>query len=279
MTKDVEQLRAQLSPRRQDIVRPLFERPREYVLLSLRACAESLGTDAAFLSRVVRQLGFAHYADFKAYLHNLSSNDQSSFDRLKARKRNSDLEQTPHECIERSLQNIHALQNTLDTPKMIALARRVHAARRVFLLGSDMARPVSDYLSYQLGMLGIIPVSLHGTGETLHAAATFRHGDVVFGITFRRGLRVIVESLQIARQHGAYSVAITSQADSPAARFADEAHLVSVAGTALRSSYTAAFVWVDAFVNCCAQANRRKVLGILNQAHDEQKGGYRWFKE
>jgi len=279
MMKNVEQLRAQLSPRRQDIIRPLFERPRDYVLLSLRACAEGLGTDPAFLLRVVQQLGFAHYADFKAYLHNLSSQDESSFERLKARKKRSDIEHAPYESIERSLQNIRALENTLDAHKMIALARRVHKANRIFLLGSDMAQPVADYLAYQMGMLGMIPISLHGTGEALHASATFSRSDVLIGITFRRGLRAIVESLQEAKRRGAHSVAITSQGDSPAARFADEAHLISVEGTALRSSYIAAFVWVDAFINCCAQVNRRKVLGVLNQARDEQKGGYRWFQQ
>lgn len=277
MRKDVEQLRVQLSPRRQEIVRPLFARPREYVLLSLRACAESLGTDPAFLLRVVQQLGFAHYADFKTYLHSLSSQDESSFDRLKARKKISDLEHAPFECIERSLENIRALENTLDTHKMIALARRVHKANRVFLLGSDMAKPICDYLAYQMGMLGIVPISLHGTGETIHASATFGSGDVLIGITFRRGLRMIVESLQEAQRRGAHSVALTSEGDSPAARFADESHLISIEGTALRSSYIAAFVWVDAFINCCAHVNRRKVLDVLNQAREEQKGGYRWF--
>src|SRR5262249_36949595 len=61
-----------LSPNRQAIIRPAFERPREFVLLSVRAGAERLGTAPATMIRIVRGMQFASYREFRHYVHELS---------------------------------------------------------------------------------------------------------------------------------------------------------------------------------------------------------------
>ena len=62
-----------LSPKRQAIIRSTFERPREFVLLSVRALAERLGTDPATMIRIVRGLQFASYREFQHYCTNYPS--------------------------------------------------------------------------------------------------------------------------------------------------------------------------------------------------------------
>ena len=61
-----------LTIKRQEIIRPILEHPREYVLLSVRAMAQRLKTDPATIVRIVRGLGFASYRDFQHHLHELS---------------------------------------------------------------------------------------------------------------------------------------------------------------------------------------------------------------
>src|SRR5258707_12278596 len=61
-----------LSVKRQEIIRPILEHPKEYVLLSVRSMAQRLKTDPATIVRIVRGLGFASYRDFQHHLHELS---------------------------------------------------------------------------------------------------------------------------------------------------------------------------------------------------------------
>src|SRR6266566_4341602 len=61
-----------LSVKRQEIIRPILEHPREYVLLSVRAMAKRLHTDPATIVRIVRGLGFGSYREFQRHLHELS---------------------------------------------------------------------------------------------------------------------------------------------------------------------------------------------------------------
>src|ERR1700682_3659548 len=50
-----------LNTKRQEIIHPAFERPREFVLLSVRALAHRLRTDPATMIRIVRGMQFDSY--------------------------------------------------------------------------------------------------------------------------------------------------------------------------------------------------------------------------
>src|ERR1700690_1155065 len=61
-----------LSPKRQQVIRPVFDRPREFVLMSVRALAKRLRSDPATLVRIVRGMKFESYREFQHYVHELS---------------------------------------------------------------------------------------------------------------------------------------------------------------------------------------------------------------
>src|SRR5437016_3955866 len=73
-----------LSVKRQEIIRPILEHPREYVLLSVRAMAKRLHTDPATIVRIVRGLGFGSYREFQRHLHELSLAFATSLDTMQS---------------------------------------------------------------------------------------------------------------------------------------------------------------------------------------------------
>src|SRR5207237_8542245 len=74
----------QLSVKRQEVIRPILEHPREYVLLSVRAMAKRLRTDPATIVRIVRGLGFGSYREFQRHLHELSLAFATSLDTMQS---------------------------------------------------------------------------------------------------------------------------------------------------------------------------------------------------
>src|SRR4030088_3042297 len=81
----------QLSIKRQEIIRPILEHPREYVLLSVRAMAKRLRTDPATIVRIVRGLGFPDYRAVQHHLHELSLSFATSLDTMQGVNRDSDM--------------------------------------------------------------------------------------------------------------------------------------------------------------------------------------------
>jgi DNA-binding MurR/RpiR family transcriptional regulator len=72
LTDDPTTWMQHLSPRHQEIIQQVMQHPREYVLLSVRAAAERLGTDPATMVRIIQRMGFENYRAFQNYLHGLS---------------------------------------------------------------------------------------------------------------------------------------------------------------------------------------------------------------
>src|ERR687888_331796 len=79
---------AHLSVKRQELIRPIQEQPRDYVLLSIRDVAQKLGTDPATILRIARSMGFSSYREFKQYLHELSIAGATSLEGMRATSAN-----------------------------------------------------------------------------------------------------------------------------------------------------------------------------------------------
>ena len=73
-----------LSVKRQELIRPIHEKPRDFVLLSIRDVAQKLSTDPATVLRIVRSMGFPSYREFKLYIHELSIAGATSLEGMRA---------------------------------------------------------------------------------------------------------------------------------------------------------------------------------------------------
>src|SRR6267378_6696831 len=145
----------QLSAKRQEVIRPILEHPREYVLLSVRAVAKRLHTDPATVVRIVRGLGFSTYREFQRHLHELSLAFATSLDTMQAGARDGNMPSHVRDSLERDLKNVQGLINSLDAQRLVALARRFYDARRIVLLAGDLAVYLAHYFEYQVSVLGL----------------------------------------------------------------------------------------------------------------------------
>ncbi len=266
-----------LSAKRQEIIRPILEHPRDYVLLSVRAMAKRLKTDPATVVRIVRGLGFESYRDFQRHLHDLSIAFATSLDTMQSAGRVSSMPTYVREALEQDLKNLHGLKNSLDAPRLVSLAKRFYDARRIVILAGDLAAVLADYLEYQITLLGLPVFTGTSAGRIAHLVRTVNKSDLVLAISFRRGLRQTVEGVHLAKDHGAYCVGIADTFVSPLARECDEVFLASVESTSFGASYAAPVALVNAILAACGQYRRPQTLAIVKEIAEEQRKGFRWY--
>jgi len=267
----------QLSIKRQEIIRPILEHPREYVLLSVRAMAKRLRTDPATIVRIVRGLGFGSYREFQRHLHELSLAFATSLDTMQAGSRDSSMPSHVSESLEQDLKNLQGLKNSLDAQRLIALAKRFHEARRIVLLAGDLAIQLAHYMEYQISLLGLPIFAATTTGRILHLVRSVNKQDLVIAISFRRGLRQTIEGAQQARDRGAYCVGISDTYLSPLARECDEIFLASVESTSFGASYVAPIALINSLLAAVGQYRRSQTLAIVKEIAEEQRRGFRWY--
>jgi RpiR family carbohydrate utilization transcriptional regulator len=269
-----------LTRKRQELFRPVFENPRGYVLLSVRELARRLKVDAATAVRIILKMGFGSYREFQHYLHELSVSQATSLDMMQTSKtKGSSLAAHIQEAVDSDVQNLQRFRNVLDSERIAGVGKRLHHARRIILLGGDLATNLVGYLHYHLILLGLPAVTASSSGEAMHLTRCADKRDVVIALSFRRGLRQTVEGLQQARANGAYCIGITDTLVSPIARFSDETLIVSVETPSYGASYTAPMSLMNGLISACGYFNRKKTLELLRKAADEQRHGFRWYRD
>jgi len=266
----------ELSAKRQEIIRPILEHPREYVLLSVRDLAKRLHTDPATIIRIVRGLGFETYRDFQRHLHELSLAFATSLDTLQMPSPDDSMPGYVRDSISQDVKNLQGLMNSIDAPRLASLAKRIYDARRIVVLAGDLAVNLGQYLEYHLILLGLPAFAGTSPGRILHLVRALGKRDLVVAISFRRGLRQTVEGAEIAHSRGAYCVAVADTYLSPLAAFCDETFLAPVESTTFATSYCAPIALINAILAACAQYRRADTLEIVKELAEEQRKGFRW---
>ena len=269
----------QLSKKRQEIIRPILEHPREYVLLSVRALATRLQTDPATIVRIVHGLGFESYRQFQHHIHELSLAYATSLDTMKSSSGAPESDSPPRESLMRDLKNLQALKNTLDPRRFLSLAKRIYAARRIVVLGGDLATVVADFLGYHLNVLGL-PVWVASTpGNITHTIRSLTPKDLLIGISFRRGIRQTIEGTEQARLRGAYCVGVTDTYVSPLAQNCQEIFLASIDSVYFGASYTAPIALCNSMLTAIGEFRRSRTMAIVHELDEEQRTSSRWYSK
>lgn len=269
---------SRLSRKRQEIIRPVQEHPRDYVLSSVRDLAARLQTDPATVVRIVRGLGFTGYREFKHYLHEMSIAQATTLEGMQASVReDSGLFGQMRRSLLQDVKNLYALRNLLDLQRVTRLVKRIYEARRILILGGDMTISLVEFLEYNFAVLGLPVYSAKTPGAVVHATRTCGQKHLVLAISFR-GLRQTVEGLRQARDNGAYCVAITNSPLSPLSRFADDC-FVTPAEAPFANSYAAPMAFINVLLVGCAYYRRARTLALLKKVDEEQRHGFRWYRE
>jgi DNA-binding MurR/RpiR family transcriptional regulator len=268
-----------LSSKRQEIIRPVFERPRGFVLLSIRDFARKLKTDPATMVRIVRGMQFGSYREFQHYLHELSIAHATSLDTMRTSPAGKSATSTQlRVSLDQDVKNLESLMHSLDAQRIAALVRRFHGARKILLLGGDLASNLVKFLEHLLIMLGLPVMSATSPAEVVHKVRLLGEKDLVIAISYGRGLRQTVEGLRQARINGAYCVGITNTVVSPIGQFAHESFLTPIETPSFGSSYVAPMAMLNVIVSACANYRRSRTLNLLKRIEEEQRHGFRWYE-
>jgi len=266
-----------LTTKRQEIIRPILEHPREYVLLSVRAIAKRLQTDPATIVRIVRGLGFGSYREFQHHLHERSIAFATALDTMQSRGRDGSMPAHVRDSLEQDLKNLQGLKNSLDVARLTSLVKRFYKARRIVILAGDLSSSLASYLEYQISSLGLPIFSGTSAGGILHLVRFLAKQDLVIAISFRRGLRQTVEGARLARERGAYCVGIADTYLSPLARECNEVFLASIESASFGASFAAPISLVNAILAACGQYRRSHTMSVAREIAEEQRKGFRWY--
>jgi DNA-binding MurR/RpiR family transcriptional regulator len=270
---------AKLSRSRKKLLGMILENPGDTFFLSSRELAKRYDVDAATIVRTIQALGYGKFAEFVADLRSHFIMRITPYTALKAasQERRSPADRIRH-GVEMDLRNLQSLRTGLDPERIIALSRLVKRARRIMVVGIDLAASLSWHLAYGLVHLGFpAEAPVGGTGNVQRRVRTLTSKDLVIAISFGQCLRETVEAALRAKKQGIPTFGITDSERTPIARVCDNFCLASVASPSFGSSYVAPMSVVGAILIACAHTQTSRTLALLRRSAEEDRADHRWY--
>jgi DNA-binding MurR/RpiR family transcriptional regulator len=270
----------QLSPSRRRLLRMILEKPEDTYFLSSRELAKRYRVDAATIVRTIQALGYEKFADFLSALRAHFITRITPYNVLKAASREKKtLGDRLRHSLDLDMRNLQALQSTIDPEQIGRLSKKVKNARRILIVGIDLAASLSWYLAYGLMTLGFAAEAPVGsTGNVQRRVRTLMRKDLLIAISFGACLRDTVEAAQRARRQGIPTFGITDSETSPIARACDQSCITSITSSSFGGSYVAPVALLSAILVACAQTQTARSLQLLRRSEEEDRADHRWYE-
>jgi DNA-binding MurR/RpiR family transcriptional regulator len=273
----VAQAQPNLSASRKRLIREILDHPEDTYFLSSRALAKHYDVNTATIVRTVQALGYQRFADFTADLRSHFVTHITPYAVMKstAREKRSIADHINH-SLEMDERNLHALHSSLDVARVTELARRVHRAHRIVVIGIDFAASLSHMLAYALVSIGLDAEAPVGSAGNLQQKI-FLLGpkDLLIAISFGRCLQDTVDAVLVAHKNGVPTFGITDSDKTPIARFCDSFWITSIANPSFHGSYVAPLAAMNALLIACAQIKPQQSLAVLRRKEQEFRS--RWY--
>ena len=278
---EVRFAKSSLSGSRRRLIREILDNHEQTFFLSSREMAKRYNVDAATIVRTVQALGYERFADFAADLRQHFVNHITPYTVLKAatQEKRSITDQVKH-CLELDTESLSVLRSSIEANEAVELAKRIHGARRILVLGVDLAASLAWFLAYGLTPLGFdahAPVG--STGNLQHKIDLLASNDLVVAISFGRCLRETVDAVDRAHARGVPTFGITDSDTTPIALHCDDYLVASTTSPSFTGSYVAPMALLNTIIVACAHLRPKRALAMLGRTEEEYRNGTRWYQE
>ena len=254
------------TPAMQRVATVIRDQPRIVLDQTISELAESCGTSVASVVRFCRALGLSGYAQLRMSLATELGKEAAQFGTdlmLGAEIAQSDtLQEMASKVASLEILAIDETVSGLDYGVLERVVAAVDQAERILLFGIGASQFVAQDLHHKLFRIGRNAFLLADPHEAWTAALLSPAGTVALGFSHSGATADTVRFLEIARDAGALTVALTGAPDSPLAGAADECLVARARESRLRAGAMVSRIAQLAIVDCL-------FLGVASQRYEQ----------
>ncbi|ROR73877.1 MurR/RpiR family transcriptional regulator [Bogoriella caseilytica] len=261
----------ELRPAERRVAEAVIANPAEVARESITTLAERCHTSAPTVVRFAKRLGFAGYPQLRLTLAKDAGREEGRH-AGEPLSGTLDASDTLDEVVAKlAYAESRALEDTaamLDRSALASTVEAIAAAPRIDLLGVGASAVPAIDLGQKLLRLGL--AAAHHTDR--HAAMTSvslrGEGDVVIAVSHSGSTTDVIAPAELAREHGATTVAVTNHPESRLAKACDVALVTASRETTFRSGAMASRIAQLLIVDCVFVGVALRDMEATQQALD-----------
>jgi DNA-binding MurR/RpiR family transcriptional regulator len=272
----IEASAASFTPAMRRIASVLRDNPAVVLEKTISQLADACETSVASVVRFCRAVGLSGYAELRMSLATELGKEAAQFGSgltLGAEIARTDtLEEMASKVASLEMLAIEETVSSLNFKTLDRVVASLEKAQRILLFGIGASHFVAQDLHHKLFRVGRNAFLLTDAHEAWSAALLSPKHTVAIGFSHSGTTADTVQFLDIAKEHGALTVAITGAPDSPLGRAADEVLVTHARESALRAgamvSRIAQLVLVDCLFLGVARLRYEQTIDALKRTRD-----------
>lgn len=199
----------------------VLENSSETTNMTVSELATSCKVSEATVIRFVKKLDYDSFQDFKLAIATDNAINSSSEDLDITITQDDDMKTIFSKVESGFIRTIESTSSITDLEKFNKAINLIRTAKRIEIYGVGSSNAVAKVLNYKLTRLGFPSYSIEDAHMQAISASTIKPGDLAIGISQSGSTKDIVDSLNIAKKHGASTVCITDHVQSPITKVSD----------------------------------------------------------
>lgn len=256
-----------LNETEQRVARSILDAGDQLATMSINQISEVSNVSTAMIVKVAKKLGFDGYRQLRASLTEYylapSSGLHQEIDAA------DDAETSVRKVFSTALQALQETQSVLDIAKLEEAADAIYGARQRNLYGVGGSGIVAHDANHKFLRIGLPSTVFTDAHMMMMSASVLAKGDVAIGVSYSGQTRAVVETLQMARENGTTTIALTNFLNSPMVDCADIVLHSTSRGSTLTSASVAARIaqlcLIDALFVLVAQRDFGMALDNLEK--------------
>lgn len=225
-----------LTPAEHLLIKQVIASPRDIALGTASGLAQRTGVHEATASRLAKKLGYPNYAGFRAAIQEEFIVRTDPATRVRNTLQQASEAGLVTDLISREVEALAGLQRYVDDDKVMAAARVLLGARRIYVFARGNAEALAVLIDRRLRRMGRDTVMLRGEGRDLaEQVLGLTAEDAIVSFAFRRQPTHYAALLNHARSMGAASVVISGSVGPSLAPAAD--HLLFAPRTGSQDAF------------------------------------------
>jgi len=207
----------ELSKAEKKIADFLMQNPNRILPLFITDLAEKCGTSQATVVRFAKRLGYDGYQQLKIAIAQ-DANNRPINENITPNDSAGDIFKKVCDDIYCSLEKT---KKVIDSNLLDACCKAILSADRILVFGLGNSASIATDASHKIFRLGLNAHSYTDNHMQAIAAAHTDKNSVVIGISHSGASRDIVQAMQLAKQNGATTIALTNLGKSPICKVSD----------------------------------------------------------
>ena len=234
-----------LSPKKRRVADLIMNDYKNIFLMTAREIAEKCDVSEPTIIRFSVDMGFSGYAEFLHYMKGVLHTELTSAERLTQSSRKPDEGTTIQRYCQNAINNLQNLMTSVSNVEFKKIARSIHKADRVYVVGYRASATLAYHFGYLLKKVREnVAIDTDLSWELMDALNECGRSTLMVVIAFPRYPRRTIEILKYANQCNVQTLGLSDTPSSPIITLADQYVMIDIEGV----SFVDPFAHIIAFL-------------------------------